>query len=295
MQKGVKIKLIGSLIVALLSLPLHAAELEFVSRYTWNNEREDFGGISSIDFLDDGNRFAFTSDKGLVGLASIAREGGSISAVIDEAFDKLKAEPGKKLRSYETDAEGIAVDGNGSMFASFEGTHVIFRYDELGGDAELAGSSPHFDRLQSNSGLEALALDTAGVLYAIPERSGDLNRPFTVFRGNGKDWDTNLNLSRYDGFLPVGADFGPDGKFYVLERRFDGLSGFANRVRRFDIADTGLENEEVLLRTNAGRHDNLEGIAVWKNADGDTFVTMVSDDNFQFFQVTELVEYKLVE
>ena len=41
--------------------------------------------------------------------------------------------------------------------------------------------------------------------------------------------------------------------------------GFQSRVRRFDMDGTA---EETLIETANGTHDNLEGISVWRDADG---------------------------
>jgi hypothetical protein len=48
----------------------------------------------------------------------------------------------------------------------------------------------------------------------------------------------------------------------------------------------------VLVDTPAGTHDNLEGLSVWRGPRG-LVATMISDDNFRFFQTTEIVEYAL--
>jgi hypothetical protein len=48
-----------------------------------------------------------------------------------------------------------------------------------------------------------------------------------------------------------------------------------------------------VLETKTGDFDNLEGISVWRDATGAIRVTMVSDDNFMFFQQTQLVEFSL--
>ena len=148
--------------------------------------------------------------------------------------------------------------------------------------------------LQDNSALEALAIDAQGVLYAVPERSGRLDRPFPVWRRKQGEWDSKLRISRSNGFLVVGADFGPDGRLYVLERFFNGVSAFATRVRSFEVSEEALSDEQVLLTTTVGTHDNLEGISVWQNEAGNIRVTMISDDNFRFLQRTEFVEYRLI-
>ncbi len=41
--------------------------------------------------------------------------------------------------------------------------------------------------------------------------------------------------------------------------------------------------------------DNMEGIDVHRTADGDTVLTMISDDNFSMLQRTLLLQFTLVE
>ena len=156
-------------------------------------------------------------------------------------------------------------------------------------------SPPGFARLQTNSGLEALAIDAGGALYAIPERSGAWERPFPVFRLRDGRWDRSLSLRRDGTFLVAGADFGPDGRLYLLERDFRWLRGFATRIRRFDLGPGGFGAEALLLETPFGALDNMEGISVWRDDAGRTRVTLISDDNFFALQRTVIVEYLLVE
>jgi len=148
-----------------------------------------------------------------------------------------------------------------------------------------------FARLQQNGGIETLALDAAGTLYAIPERSGALSRPFPVYRLIAGRWDKSWSIPRDGTFVPVDADFGPDGRFYLLERDFKWLGGFATRLRRFDLTAQGFGNEVTLLRTHFGEVDNMEGLAAWRDAAGRTRLTLVSDDNFFPLQQTIFVEY----
>jgi hypothetical protein len=49
------------------------------------------------------------------------------------------------------------------------------------------------------------------------------------------------------------------------------------------------------LETVPRTHDNLEGIAVWRDAEGFIRLTMISDDNGRApFQRTEFVEYRVL-
>ena len=178
----------------------------------------------------------------------------------------------------------------GGFYVSFEGQHRVRHYTAVDQPALRVVGHPDFADMQMNSSLEALAIDTRGHLFTLPERSGALDRPFPVYRFDGQGWDIPFSLSRSAGFLPVGADFGPDGWLYLLERALTG-PGFRSRVRRFDIAGDRVNAEEVLFQTRTGQHDNLEGISVWQDGTGRIRLTMIADDNFKFFQRTELVEY----
>ena len=109
---------------------------------------------------------------------------------------------------------------------------------------------------------------------------------------NGSDWRALPSLPRSGRWKPVGADWGPDGALWVLERRFGGIA-FASRVRRFALSPDGLSEGAVMLETGAGRHGNLEGLAVWRAPSGGVRLTMVSDDNFFAFQRSQIVEYEV--
>ncbi len=277
----------------LLALPAAGQSLQLVSTHTWRNPTEGFGGFSSLEIAKDGETFVTTSDKGLLAGGILVRKNGRIVDVQEIVFEKLSGEGGKPQQHFETDAEGLAIGSDGSRYISYEGLHYILRYAP-NGEVTRIKQDPAFRKLQKNSSLEALAIDANGSLFTMPERSGRLDRPFPVWRLRAGKWDQNLKIPRSGGFLLVGADIGPDGRLYVLERNFGGLSGFSSRVRSFEISERKLLDEKTLLTTTFATHDNLEGIAVWENDEGNLRVTMISDDNFRLFQRTEFVEYRLV-
>jgi hypothetical protein len=47
----------------------------------------------------------------------------------------------------------------------------------------------------------------------------------------------------------------------------------------------------MIFTSAVGQHDNLEGLSVWRDTKGTIRLTMIADDNFYFFQTTEIVEY----
>lgn len=296
MSGGLGIKLIFACLLVLSSLSQVSAQtLELVRALDWSEPPDWFGGLSSIEVSADGNAFYTASDAGKLFQGEFLRdEGGVLRGVSNIIVRDLKRLDGEALARFETDTEGMALASDGTLFVSLEGVHYIFRYTDPFAAAVEKLQDPAFLNFQRNSSMESLAIDADGALYTMPERSGDLNRPFPIWRHRDGVWDQKLSLTRSDGMLPVGSDFGPDGRFYVLERKFHGLSGFSSRVRSFDVTEDALTNELILLNTAPGTHDNLEGISIWQNEAGNIRATMVSDDNFRVFQKTEIVEYRLV-
>ncbi|MDV7271208.1 esterase-like activity of phytase family protein [Thioclava sp. A2] len=273
-----------------------AETASFVQSYEWIvSTQEGFGGFSALELADDGVRFLAVSDRATVWRGALERDAaGTIAAVsLDSEPKFLRDKSGNLLSIFEADSEGVALAPDGSIYVSFEGLHRIVHYATDDGPSDPLPRPEAFRDFKRNASLEALALDNTGALYTLPERSGALGRPFRVFRFRDARWEQPFSIPREGNWLPVGADFGPDGRLYLLERDFWGLIGFLSRVRVFAISGDTISGGEVLFETRAGRHDNLEGISVWRDRSGAIRLTMISDDNFRLLQHTEIVEYRL--
>lgn len=288
---------LAALFVSCLWLTASAGQItpaEYLGSYTWRAKTPGFGGFSGLEVSDGGMGFTAISDRGALVTGRFRREEGLIAGVDGAALTPLGSASGGALSVYLSDAEGLAIDGQGRIFISFEGAHRVWAYPSLS-RAEPLPVAPAFAAIPNpNSGLEALAVDAEGRLYTMPERSGQLTRPFPVYRLEGDTWEQPFSIPRSDGFLMVGADFDDAGRLYVLERGFPGF-GFRSRVRRFTLEGDGIARDDTLLSTHTLRHDNLEGLSVWRDAAGDIRLTMISDDNFQPIQRTEFVEYRVRE
>jgi hypothetical protein len=262
----------------------------FLSSYHWTKERDGFGGYSGISLTPDGAGFVIISDRAHLIEGTIFRHGDRIIGVRSAEMAALNIPDDLFLDPSVQDTEGLAKDDQGRLYISVESTNRVLCRD-ITGEWTALPDYPGLRSLPPNRGLEALAIDGDGALFALPEVSEGLQLPFPVFRyQQGTGWDQPMSISRNDGFLPVGADVGPDGKLYVLERGFSGF-GFSSRVRRFDLLNGDSVDGETLLTTEPRRHDNLEGLSVWAATDGTLRLTMISDDNFFFLQKTEIVEY----
>jgi len=266
------------------------ADANFVGAYHWVEDDPKFGGLSGIEVSDDGGRFVAVGDRGALVTGRFLRENGQITSVSDTVIVPLRDQGGTEYPPEDGDSEGIAVTASGDVIVSFEAVHGLRSIDDEGVATSPLITNRRFANLQMNSSFEALAVDAAGALYTLPERSGLASRPFPVFRYQNGKWDQPFDIPRRGAFLISGADIGPDNRLYVLERDFVGI-GFRTRVRRFELDGS---SEKTLLQTGIGTHDNLEGISVWRAADG-LRMTMVSDDNFRFLQRTEIVEYRLTD
>ncbi|MBV7408290.1 esterase-like activity of phytase family protein [Maritimibacter sp. DP1N21-5] len=268
------------------------------SSVVWSIPDEAFGGWSGIEVDDDGVGFTVVSDRGLVTSGRLIRtDRGRLIGAEGGPILSLTHTDGGPLPRFFDDSEGLAIAADGRMFVSFEAEHRIMEYADVTGDSgtELPRAEA-FAEMQNNSSLEALAIGPDGALYTLPERSGAMARPFPVFRYKDGAWDQPFDIPRRDEFLPVGADIGPDGRFYLLERDLSTSDlGFSTRVRRFDMSDTDLTGEVTLLVTSPRTHDNLEGISVWQDDLQQIRIVMVADDNQRFFQKNEIVEYIVVD
>ncbi len=261
--------------------------------YTWEMDDRNFGGISAIEVSPDGIDFTAITDKAMFLRGKLVRDAkGGVSGVqIIGRVAPLRSQGPAPFGELETDAEGLAIGPSGAAFVSFERIARVLRYDRIDGRAAALPAADDFAGMPLNGALEALAIAKDGTLYTVPERVG--GTAFPVYRFLGGAWDQPFSIARKGNFVPVAADFGPDGRFYLLERQFRGVMGFASRVRSFKVTGNGISDERAVLQTAIGQHGNLEGLSVWHDRAGAIRLTMVADDNFNPVQTTQIVDYRL--
>jgi hypothetical protein len=267
------------------------SKMQLLSQYVWKEDIKGFGGLSGLELADNGRDFLALTDRMTLIEGQLQRSGGKISGVNVLRHARLKTPEGVKLKGWQKDSEGLARLPDGTLYISLERINQVWRYGRAFGAARRVPSHQDFRGLAGNAGLETLAVDQKGRIYAVPEVVPKSRTNLPLYRMSAKGWDVFAEIEARDGFDPVGADFGPDGLFYMLERKFSGI-GFRSRLRRFDLAEFDPAGEG-LLTTGLGTHDNLEGVSGWRDTDGVLRVTMMADDNFKFFQRSEIVEYAL--
>jgi hypothetical protein len=261
----------------------------FLGTYVWSEDWDGFGGFSGLELAEDGSGFTVISDRALVVTGRFLRDAaGAVAGVETATRERILDPEGNPLPLRRGDSEGLAIALDGRAFVSLEGDVRVRVEAHDGLPPSLLPGHPDFDRMWENRALEALAVDDQGVLYTLPERPFLGNGFFPVYAFRHGAWEEAFRVPSRESFAVAGADVGPDGRLYLLERDLAGL-GFRTGLRRINLDGTG---DEVLLTTATGTHDNLEGLAVWEDAKG-LRATMISDDNFRFFQQTEIVEYRL--
>lgn len=286
--------ILSTLLIAAGAPSAPAVTMEYVGTYVWSRSEPSFGGFSGIEISADGSQFHALSDRSHIYWGSVERDSQGVIRGMDVAGNaRLRDSKGAPLKpGNRGDSEGLALSGDGTIWVSFEGLDRLARYDDPDLAAHRLPVPPEDLPFRVNTGMEALAIRDDGMLVALPEESAGEEEPFPILTLKDGEWGQMGAIRRDPRWLMVGADFGPDGWLYLLERDFRGVLGFASRVRRVQLTENGPSDEQILLETRHLQYDNLEGISVWHDGQG-IRITMISDDNFLMLQRTELVEYRL--
>lgn len=266
--------------------------VQVVARYTlpmMSGGINDFSGIAS----SDGAEVLLLSDHGFIVSGRLERGyAQQITGFQIRQVAPLLNEAGQPLTGSLHDSEGIAVGRDGRIYVSFEQHNRVLAYARLGGPAEPMGEHIDFERMRAGRGMEALAIDHDGTIYAIPERPARATYGFPSYRWRTGEWTGSFRLPMDGVFLPVGADFGPDGQIYVLEREH-GTSGFRSQVRRFAIRGRAISEPQLVMRSDYGQFGDLEGLSVFRDWNGRTRLLMVADDERGTWGNSEIVDVVL--
>jgi len=276
-----------ALSVLVLNGPVEAAGPGLETRLTPTTDHPGFGGLSGVDLGPLGLSGLVISDRGDLFAMTLERSpDGALQDIDIDHIVGLRA-PGTDRTSF--DAEGLVVKGQQNVVLSLEQPSRVIAVDPTSKTKTPLPVFPNLQIARENKGLEALALDDEGRLLALPEVVPSGATGFPIFRLQSNQWHPIGILPKLGPFAVVGADFGPDGQLYVLERAFSVL-GFRTRIRRVQITET-VGPADIILQSHVAQYDNMEGIAVWRDHLGVTRVLLVSDDNFLATQETEFLEF----
>jgi hypothetical protein len=281
--------------------------LEYRSGLVLTSSFRGFGGLSGLRLDAKGERFISFSDKGNWFTGRIVYRGREMTGLAEVEAAPMLGPDGKPITARGWfDSESIALDGS-FVYIGLERVNQVLRFDFAKGftrsRAEVVPLPPAAKKLPFNKGLEALVfvpkgLPLAGTLIAISERGLDPQGNLIGFLVGGPA-PGQFSLRRTNEFDVSDAVLLPSGDLLVLERKFSWRSGLAIRIRRIalkSVAPNAVVDGPSIFEADLGREiDNMEGIDAYVTPEGDTVLTMVSDDNFSFLQRTLLLQFTLVQ
>lgn len=264
-----------------------------------------FGGLSTLRVSPDGIRFVIASDRGRWLRGKFSYDGTRLKGISDAEIAPMLGADGKilALRNW-FDAESLTQDG-GFFYVGLERVNRIVRFD-YGRDGLNAHAQPidipvGIKSLPYNKGLEAMVfvpkgMPLGGTLIAISERGLDKEGHIKAFLIGGPA-PGDFKIARIGDFDITDAAVAPNGDLLVLERSFSLFHGVGMRIRRVPLAEIkpgSLITGSVVFEADRNYNiDNMEGLAVHRAENGDTVLTLLSDNNFNPFQRTILLQFTL--
>lgn len=264
-----------------------------LSRLDWREGSPEFGGLSGLALQEDGRTLFAVSDKGFLFQARLSRNpDGRLTGATLLSAARFLDNFGVPADGFKSDAEAVRIAGDGTVLVAFESYARVARFTP----PDMMPTPLHvwdrFRALWGNGGMEGLALDDKGRILAVLETA----RPDGGYRTlsyRGTSWEEGPALSSDGAFDATDADFGPDGRLYVLERSFSILRGYRTRISAYPPSGEGFARPEVVLLTMAGAWGDFEGMDVWTDPAGRLVATLVTDNNFLPLSPTTIAEFDL--
>jgi hypothetical protein len=266
-----------------------------------------FGGLSGIRLDSKGERFISFSDKGSWFTGRIVYQGGVMTGLADVEAAPMLGPDGRPITTRGWfDSESIALDGS-LVYIGLERVNQVLRFDFSKGFTRARGEvvpmPPAVKKLPYNKGLEALVLvpkgrPLAGTLIALSERGLDADGNLLAFLVGGPS-PGQFSVRRTDKYDISDATLLASGELLVLERKFSLFEGVGIRIRSIpltSLAPGAVVDGPAIFEADLGDEiDNMEGIDAHVTPEGETVLTMISDDNFSMIQRTLLLQFTLVD
>jgi hypothetical protein len=281
--------------------------LEYRSGLILTSRFRGFGGLSGLRLDAKGEQFISISDKGTWFTGRIVYHGREMTGLADVEAAPMLGADGKPITARGWfDTEAIALDGT-LVYIALERVNQILRFDFSKDGTRSLGQPiplpPAMRKLPYNKGLEALVmvpkgLPLAGTLIAISERGLDADGNIIGFLIGGPR-PGDFAVRRSNNFDISDAVLLRSGDLLILERKFSLLTGVGIRIRRIALKSiergATLDGPSIFEADLGHEVDNMEGLDAHVTHEGDTVLTMVSDDNFSMIQRTLLLQFTLMD
>ena len=274
--------------------------LEFLSGFQLRSKDRRFGGLSGLTIGADGRLYAVSDTGYWVSARMIADSELKLLDLTDWLIQPILSTTGAPVTDPLHDAEALTRTPDGSFLVAFEKVHRIWRYPPPPLNyyslpvpvaiPSLVAQAP------SNGGLEGIAVFTDGRLLALTEEFQNRNGSFKGWLIDGQQF-FELSYLPSPEFRVTDCATLSNGDVIVLERRyvpFGILSARLKLVRAENVQPGAkLLGEELLNLESPLNVDNFEGVAVQEDPTNGTIIYIVSDDNYNAFQRTLLLQFRL--
>ncbi len=272
-----------------------------------SSDYQEFGGLSGITFTGDNYKIVMVSDIGNFFSAQL---------IYDE-FDQLLALGGVEMsaitnskgnvlpRRFAQDAEAIDTIYRFGKVASirvgFENLTRVADFELNNGKPFGAAKEvaiPHdLSKERTNASLEALCIapknsPIADSTLLITENML-VGENIAGFMLGNKDRG-RFSIKKTKSMNPTDCAFLENGDLLILERGISFLS-FSMQLRLIKAEKVQpkalLEGEVILSARGSKNIDNMEGLAVYKDANDKERIIIISDDNFNDWERTLFLEF----
>ena len=275
------------------------------------SQDDTFGGLSGLTMTGPDQHVVFVSDRGNFVSGQLAYDdAGRLLSLIGITIEPMRNSGGEVLpRQYARDAESVdTIYRNGEPVAVRVGFEHLTRVADFaltdgrpGGPAREVAIPDWLTDLRTNESLESVCIappasPIAGSTLLLTEEALDED-------GNHRGWLLGQNDKGPIAYAnspvvnPTECAFLPNGDLLVLERGVSMLS-FVMALRRVPAAEVRPGNlmvGELLLSASGGSIDNMESMTVHTAPDGELRILIGSDNNFNDWQRTLLLEFALAE
>jgi len=270
---------------------------------------DTFGGLSGLGFTGADGRLAMVTDRGnFVSGQLIYDEQHRPLSLVGVTIEPIQNSKGAELpRAFARDAEALAVIERGGAPAA---VRVGFENLTRVADFELVDGKPTgpakevpipawLTGTRTNESLEAVCIapaasPVAGSTLLLTEGVVDDDGEHSAWLLGHNDRGPLSYLSAR-GTDPSDCAFLPNGDLLVLERgiAFLNFTMTLKRVPAAEVVPGARMRGEVLLAASGPDVDNMEAVAVHSGPDGTTRITLVSDNNFNEWERSLLLEFSL--
>lgn len=284
---------------------LKSKNVVFGGAWELNSDSLHFGGISGFRYFDGGKKILAVTDAGALIVSDVVSLGLHDFKIDNSIITSLFGKDDFSLRKLgKGDAEAVEITKDGHLYVSHEGGG--------GGVVQYVLKGMVFDwvsyidmpfdvrMLPKERGVEAIAIVPgsnkifSGYLLAIAERNvnGGIGIPgWVVGNGSYKSFFYNSD----SGYDVTDMSFVGERHLLVLERKIDFFCILCSRIRMFEFDESlpgFLKGGEVLMEGGwFSGLDNMEALSVF-DIDGCKYgISIISDNNFSFFQKTVLFNF----